>query len=153
MLINQLISSWEFPCIFFPCHFSFPCWFQYFIFVFNFCQFDYYVSWCAPLWVNPAWYSASWTWLTISFPMLGNFSAIISSNIFFQVPFLSPFGIPVMQIFVPLVLSQKSLRLFSFLKKKKFFFLYSILWCDFHYSVFHVTYLFFWHSYSASYSF
>ena len=35
------------------------------------------------LWVSPAWdFCASWTWLTISFPMLGTFSAFTSSNIF-----------------------------------------------------------------------
>ena len=35
------------------------------------------------LWVSPALdVCASWTWLTISFPMLGTFSAITSSNIF-----------------------------------------------------------------------
>ena len=33
------------------CHFSL----SYFIFVFNFCQFDYYVSWYVPPWVYPAW--------------------------------------------------------------------------------------------------
>ena len=27
----------------------------YFIFVFNFCHFDYYVSQCVPPWVYPAW--------------------------------------------------------------------------------------------------
>ena len=32
---------------------------------------------------------ASWAWLTISFPMLGKFSAIISSSNFSQVLFLS----------------------------------------------------------------
>ena len=36
------------------CHF-FPCCFQCFIFVINLCQFDYYVSWCVPPWVYPAW--------------------------------------------------------------------------------------------------
>ena len=44
---------------------------------------------------------ASWTWLTIFFPMLGKFSAIISSNIF-SGPFSlsSPSGTPVMQMLV-----------------------------------------------------
>ena len=36
------------------CHF-FPLFFKYFILVFNFCQFDYYVSWCVHPWVYPAW--------------------------------------------------------------------------------------------------
>ena len=32
--------------------------------------------------ILPGTHCASWTWLTISFPMLGKFSGIISSNIF-----------------------------------------------------------------------
>ena len=54
---------------------------------------DYYVSWCVPPWVYPA-----WTWLTISFPMLGKFSAIISSNIFsgpFFLLLLGPYSVNV----------------------------------------------------------
>ena len=59
------------------------CRFLYFIFVFNFCQFDYYVSWCIPPWVYPSWDSVfpGLGWLFFS-PMFGKFSAIISSNIF-----------------------------------------------------------------------
>ena len=58
---------------------------------------------------------ASWTWLTISFPMSGKFSAIISSNIF-SGPFslISPFGTHIMQVLVHLM-SQRCLRLSSFL--------------------------------------
>ena len=37
------------------CHFSLVSLNIYFIFVFNFCQFDYYVSQCVPPWVYPAW--------------------------------------------------------------------------------------------------
>ena len=33
----------------------FPCYFSYFIFVFNFCQFDYYVSQCVPPWAYTSW--------------------------------------------------------------------------------------------------
>ena len=41
------------------------------------------MSWCVPSWVIlPGTLSVSWTWLTMSFPMLGKFLAIISSNIF-----------------------------------------------------------------------
>ena len=39
-------------------------------------------------------HSASWSWLTISFPMLGKFSAIISSNIFSLVVSLFSFWNP-----------------------------------------------------------
>ena len=63
------------------CHF-FPCWFQYFIFVFNFvalitmCLYVFFLGF-----ILSGTLCTSWTWLTISFPMLGNFSAVISSNI------------------------------------------------------------------------
>ena len=57
----------------------------------------------------------SWTWLTISCPILGKFSTIISSNIF-SAPFFfsSSSGTPVIQM-VRLMLSQRSLRLSSIL--------------------------------------
>ena len=57
---------------------------------------------------------ASWTWLTISFPMFGKFSAIISSNIF-SGPLSSPSGTPIMQMLVYLMWSQRPQRLCSFL--------------------------------------
>ena len=59
---------------------------------------------------------ASWTWVTISFPVLGKFSTIISSNIFSD-PFFfsSSSGTPIIQMLVRLVLSQRSLRLSSIL--------------------------------------
>ena len=65
---------------------------------------------------------ASWTWVTISFPMLGKFYTIIPSNIFSD-PFFfsSSSGTPIIQILVRLVLCQKSLRLSSIL-----FFLFSL---------------------------
>uniref|UniRef100_A0A8C6BAV5 Uncharacterized protein n=1 Tax=Monodon monoceros TaxID=40151 RepID=A0A8C6BAV5_MONMO len=58
---------------------------------------------------------ASWTWVTISSPMLGKFLTIISSNIF-SGPFSlsSPSGTPIMRMLC-LMLSQESLRLSSFL--------------------------------------
>ena len=59
---------------------------------------------------------ASWTLLIISFPMLGKFSANISSNIFSGPFCLSyPSGTPIMRMFIHLMLSQRSLRLPSFL--------------------------------------
>ena len=63
------------------CHF-FPCWFQYFIFVFNFvalitmCLYVFFLGFTLS-----GTLCTSCTWLTISFPMLGNVSAVISSNI------------------------------------------------------------------------
>jgi len=53
----------------------------------------------------------SWTWVTISFPILRKFSTIISSSIFSWPFFLSSSsGTPMIQM-----LSQRSLRLSSFL--------------------------------------
>ena len=65
----------------------------------------------------------SWTWLTISFPMLGKFSTIISSNIFSD-PFFfsSSSGTPIIWRFVCLVLSSGLWDCFQFFS---FFFLYS----------------------------
>ena len=59
---------------------------------------------------------SSWTWVAISFPMLGKFSSIISSDIFYG-PFSlsSPSGTPIMQMMLHLMLSQRCLRLSSFL--------------------------------------
>ena len=58
----------------------------------------------------------SWTWVTISFPMLGKFSTIISSNIFSDSFFFSSCSrAPIIQMLVHLMLSQRSLRLSSIL--------------------------------------
>ena len=66
---------------------------------------------------------ASWTWVTISFPMLGKFLTIISSNIYSDPFFFSSYsGSPIIQMLVHLVLSQRSLRLSSIL-----FILFSLL--------------------------
>ena len=56
----------------------------------------------------------SWTWVVISFPILGNFSTLISSNIF-SYSFSLHFGTPIIQMLVHLILSQRSLRLSSIL--------------------------------------
>ena len=55
------------------------------------------------------------TWVTLSFPMLGKFSTIFSSNIY-SGPFSlsSPSGTPMLWIFLYLIFSQDSLRLSSF---------------------------------------
>ena len=59
---------------------------------------------------------ASWTWVTISYPILGKFLTIVSSNIFSD-PFFfcSSSGTSVIRMLVHLVLSQRSLRWFSIL--------------------------------------
>jgi len=66
----------------------------------------------------------SWTCVGISFPILGKFSTIISSNIFSCPFFMSSSGTPMIQMLGHLTLSQISLRLSSFLL---FFFLFSSL--------------------------
>ena len=58
----------------------------------------------------------SWTWVIISFPILGKFSTIISSSIFSWSFFLSSSsGTPMIRMLGRLTLSQRSLRLSSFL--------------------------------------
>ena len=89
----------------------------------------------------------SWTWVAISFPMLGKFLTIISSNIFsFPFFFSSSSGTLIIQMLVHLMLSQMSLRLSSVL----FILFFFILICSsyFHYFIFQVTYPFFCLSYS-----
>ena len=68
----------------------------------------------------------SWTWVAISFPMLGKFSTKTSSNIFSD-PFFfsSSSGTPKIWMLVCLMWSQMSLWLSSFFS---FLFLYSALW-------------------------
>jgi len=57
---------------------------------------------------------ASWTWLTISFSMLGDFSTIISLKIFSYPFFLFPSsGTHIIQMLVHLIWSQRCLRLSS----------------------------------------
>ena len=66
----------------------------------------------------------SWTWMIISFPNLGKFSTIISSSIFSWSFFLSSSsGTPMIQMLGHLTLSQRSLRLSSFLLIRFSFFL------------------------------
>ena len=57
-----------------------------------------------------------WTWVIISFPILGKFSTIISSSIFSWSFFLSSSsGTPMIQMLGHLILSWRSLRLSPFL--------------------------------------
>ena len=57
----------------------------------------------------------SWKWVASSFPMLGQFLTIISSKIFPYAFFFSSSENPVIWMLVSLLLSQKSLRVSSFL--------------------------------------
>ena len=72
--------------------------------------------WFGTLWV-------SWTWVAISSPILGKLSTIISSSIFLCPFFLSSSGTPMIQMLGHLTLSQRSLRLSSFLLIRFSFFL------------------------------
>ena len=95
---------------------------------------------------------ASWTWLTVSFPILGKFLTIISSNIFSSpFSFFSFFWYPYNSNFGAFYVVPESLRLSSFL-----FILFS-LFCSMaeisYHSVFQVTYPFFCLRYSAIGSF
>ena len=65
----------------------------------------------------------SWTWVIISFPILGKFSTIISSSIFSWSFFLSSSsGTPMIQILRHLTLSWRSLRLSFNVSFNSFFF-------------------------------
>ena len=67
---------------------------------------------------------ASWTWLTISFPMLGRFSTILSlKNCAVPFFFSSSSGTSITQMLVCLILSQKCLKLSSMI-----FILFPLLW-------------------------
>ena len=99
--------------------------------------------------------SASWTWFAICFPILGKFSAVISSYIF-SGPFSvsSPSRIPITQMLVHLMLFQRSPWLSSFFFFFFHSFLYILFWgSGFHLSVLQVTYPFLCLSYSAIDSF
>ena len=78
--------------------------------------FSNFITMCLSVFILYGALCISWTWVAISFPMLGKFSSIISSNIFLGPLFLScPSGNPIMQMLVCIMLSQRSLRLSSFL--------------------------------------
>ena len=97
----------------------------------------------------------SWTWWSISFPMMWKFSIISSkivSDLFFVLSLSSSSSsvTPIIQMLICLIFSQRSLRhpqIFSFLS------LYSLFSYYFHHSIFQLTYPFFCLSYSAIDSF
>ena len=57
----------------------------------------------------------SWTWVAISFSILGMLSTVISSSILLWPYFLSSFGAPMIRMLGHLASSQRSLRLSSYL--------------------------------------
>ena len=102
------------------------------------------MSWGVSPWVYPVWELwVSWTYVTISFPILGKFSAILSWPFF-----LSPSsGTPMIQMLGHITLFQMSLKVSSFLLILFFFFpLYFIY---FHHFVFCLTYPIFCLHYST----
>ena len=104
-------------------------------------------------WVYTVWGSSCLLVLLDYF--LFHVGEIFNYNLFknFLIPFLSfSSGTPIMQMLVPLMLSQRLLRLSSFSFFHSFF--YSLFrGSDFHHSVLQVTYSFFCLSYSATDSF
>ena len=96
---------------------------------------------------------ASWTWLTISFSMLGKFSAIISLEFFSFLFFYSSSSVtPILWMLLHLILSQRSLRLSSGLFF--FFFYFILLFRSYsHHFIFQLTDSFFCFRHSAIDSF
>ena len=85
---------------------------------------------------NPVWDSLCFLDLSISFPTLGKFLAIIYSNIF-SGPFFSPSGTSIIWMLVHLILSQGSLNIVLISLHSFFFILFSSR--DFHQSVLPLT--------------
>ena len=84
------------------------------------------MSWDVLPCVYPVWDSVvSWSWVAISFPILGKFSTIISSRIFSWSFFLSSSGTPIIRMLEHFILSWRSLRLSSFLLILFFYFFLS----------------------------
>ena len=60
-------------------------------------------------------YCVYWTWMSVFFPRLGKFSALMTSGMFYTAfSFLFASGTSIMQILVHLMLFQKSVHLSSF---------------------------------------
>ena len=87
LLKDQLLSLWESPCVLFvvfPAAFNICSLCLIFVNLINMCLEVFHLGFIlfGTLWV-------SWTWVIISFPILGKFSTIISSRIFSWSFFLS----------------------------------------------------------------
>ena len=103
LLKNQLKTLWRFPCMLFV---TFPLLLLLFFCLFDFCQFDYYLSWHVSPWVYPLWDSLYFLDLSGCFLSHGReILAIMFSNIFSDA-FSSPSGTPIMLMSVCLILSQ-----------------------------------------------
>ena len=85
---------------------TFPLLLLLFFCLFDFCQFDYYLSWHVSPWVYPLWDSLYFLDLSGCFLSHGReILAIMFSNIFSDA-FSSPSGTPIMLMSVCLILSQ-----------------------------------------------
>ena len=94
---------------------------------------------------------ASWTWLTVSFYMLGKFSTIISSKIFSYLFFFSSsLGTPIIWMLVCLIVPEVSETTLSSFHSFYFILLFRSY---FHHFIFQLTDLFFCFRYSAIDSF
>ena len=122
LLKDQLLSLWESPCVFVV----FPL--LLLIFVLRVWSFVNLINMCLGVFrlgfILFGTLCVSWTWVIISFPILGKFSTIISSSIFSSSFFLSSSsGTPMIWMLGCLTLSWRSLRLSSFLLIHFYFFL------------------------------
>ena len=115
LLIDQLLSLWESLCVLFVVSpfsaFNSCSLCLIFVNLINMCLGEFCLGFIlfGTLWV-------SWTWVAISFPIFGKFSTIISSSNFSWPFFLSSSsGTPMIQMLGHFTLSQRSLRLSSFL--------------------------------------
>ena len=127
--------TWESP-LYVTCCFSLP--------IFNILLFFFFfilimVCLGVVLWSYLRHRVSSWTWISVSFPELGKFSAIMSSNMLSESSSLSSLsGILAMWILVCMMLFQSCLKLSSFL----FIFFFVFSFNDLHYSVFQLVDLF-----------
>ena len=127
MLKSQVIVLWEVPCKQNSC-FSLVAF--KILFSFNFCHFNYNVSWCGPLWIELVGNFLCFLNLNVSFSRLGKFSATVASNKF-SAPFslASPYEVLIMQMLICFCYPRGLLNCPHF--KNSFLFSLS----DFHYSV------------------
>ena len=91
LLRNQLIAWWTFACMLFV---IFPLLLLLFYLSLIFVSL---ITVCVSVFlcgfILPEILCTSWTWLTISFPTLGKFLAIISSNVFSDPSFWDPYHV------------------------------------------------------------
>ena len=131
LLKNQLVVVWGFPCMLYVAFLLLILIFSLSLEFLSFWLLGHFVMFLLRLILHGI-LCTSWTWMTVLFPMLGKFSST-SLHLFYKALSLShPSGTPIMQMLVCFTLSQRSLKLSSFL------FINFILshGGDFHHSVF-----------------